>query len=227
MRGSYQQQTGTKKFRNSGAGCLLRMWRGYLTVFEKIPCQFCGKSYTKQGIKSHEKACKKPAEISKCYATLTDAENQDKPQTTQADTFSVHHPCDFENLRGSDTLKVKDWFLDHVGEPITPKGLATDCRISPSSANKICQRFHVKGWIDKSYQNHYQYSRKLTAEELKNLENWQQLKIHNIMITLPTKLKDTSGVTLVSRTYQKNTYTLRGCRITIQEYKYKTVNQTS
>ena len=192
-------------------------------MFEKIPCQFCGKSYTKQGIKSHEKACQKPAEISKCYATLTDAENQDKPQTTHADTFSVHHPCDFENLRGADTIEVKNWFLNHVGEPITPKGLATACHISPSSSNKICQRFHLKGWIDKTYQNHYQYSRKLTAEEVLNNEYWKDLRVHNILISIPYKQPDTSRATLVSRTYKKYTYTLRGSRITIQEYAYKTV----
>lgn len=101
----------------------------------------------------------------------------------------------FEGVKGRDSLKVARFFQEHPNEHFTPKQIAIYCRIGHSSAKMICQRFFKKGWLDHTLTNHYEYTQKITAEELKRIEKFLDHKYHNFILTVGHTHGHTSGVT--------------------------------
>lgn len=114
--------------------------------------------------------------------------NQD---SVYGDTSSVP----FEGVKGRDSIKVAKFFQERPNEHFTPKQIAIYCRIGHSSAKKICQRFFKKDWLDHTLTDHYEYTQKITAEELKKIEKFLDHKYHNFILTVGHTHGDRSGVT--------------------------------
>ncbi len=118
----------------------------------------------------------------------------------EGNTFSVT----FGGVRGKDSIKVRDFLLSHPDYPYTPKQIAISCGIGHSSAKMICLRFFQKGYIERPLSEHYQYTQKITAEELQNIQKAQNIKVHNIMLKVSHTPVTLLGVTPASVTIQKD-----------------------
>ncbi len=59
----------------------------------------------------------------------------------------------------------------------------------------ICLRFYEKGWIQQTLLEHYEYTQKITADELKTLEKFLNQKYHNLMVVVGHRSGNTLGVT--------------------------------
>jgi hypothetical protein len=68
----------------------------------------------------------------------------------------------------------------------------------------ICLRFFQKGYIERPLSEHYQYTQKITTEELQNIQKSQNIKVHNIMLKVGHTQVTLLGVTPASVTIQKD-----------------------
>lgn len=130
-----------------------------------------------------------------------------KPQnkvSNEGDRSSVT----FKGVKGKDSRKAMEFFISHPDEEFTPKDIAKFCNIGHSNAKQLCLRFYNKGFIESPLKNHYLYKRKLTAQELKIIQQAKDLTLHNIMITVGDRSDDKSGVTPARVTIQKR-FTLK------------------
>jgi hypothetical protein len=59
----------------------------------------------------------------------------------------------------------------------------------------ICLRFYEKRWIQQTLLEHYEYTQKITADELKTLEKFLNQTYHNLMLVVGHTSGNTSGVT--------------------------------
>lgn len=132
----------------------------------------------------------------------------------------------FSSVKGRDSRKIADFFLSHPDEPFTPKQLAFFNKIAHGSAKMICLRFFQKGYIEQPLINHYQYKRKITAEELEIIQKYHDIKVHNIMLTVGNTSGNTLGVTPIQATNPKtlkSKFQIGETQVKIFRYVQKTV----
>lgn len=127
------------------------------------------------------------------FNKITDSisgDGETKEIKNEGDTKSVP----FEGVKGRDSIKVARFFQNHQDEHFTPKQIACYCNISHSSAKKICMRWYLKNWIN-HVNNEYEFTQKITADELKKIERFLDQKYHNFMLVLGHTQGDRRGVT--------------------------------
>lgn len=122
-----------------------------------------------------------------------------KAEATDGESKKVNNEGSIKNetfgrVGGRQTTKVKDFFISHPDEELTPKDIAFFCNIPHNTAKTACWRLYNKGFITQPLKNHYAYKQLVTATELQTIQKTHLLKIHNLMLTIPSGSGFTSGV---------------------------------